>query len=170
MQVASEIEVARSGRSIRACERAAFRAENRKSRLRHSRFVIVMQASHAASSSMRTRERLASCTCSRRAFSLQPSHAPQSGESPAARCRWRRERNSLRPNPRIPCTEVSKRFVVNRAALRIGHERLVLWAQGGLGVLNSRAEIRDNDFDGFRLQIGRLDLPLAPLHGQIRWW
>jgi len=24
--------------------------------------------------------------------------------------------------------------------------------------------------DGSCLQIGRLDLPLAPLHGQIRWW
>jgi hypothetical protein len=32
------------------------------------------------------------------------------------------------------------------------------------------AEFAHDDSDGFRLQIGRLDLPLAPLHGQIRWW
>jgi len=32
------------------------------------------------------------------------------------------------------------------------------------------AEFAHDDSDGFRLQIGRLDLPLSPLHGQIRWW
>ena len=32
------------------------------------------------------------------------------------------------------------------------------------------AEFAHDDADGFCLQIGRLDLPLAPLHGQIRWW
>ena len=32
------------------------------------------------------------------------------------------------------------------------------------------AEIAHNDPDGSRLQIGRLDLPLTPLLGQIRWW
>jgi len=32
------------------------------------------------------------------------------------------------------------------------------------------AEFAHHDADGLCLQIGRLDLPLAPLHGQIRWW
>jgi len=32
------------------------------------------------------------------------------------------------------------------------------------------AEFTHDDPDGFCLQIGRLDLPLTPLHGQIRWW
>ena len=32
------------------------------------------------------------------------------------------------------------------------------------------AEFAHDDADGFCLQVGRLDLPLAPLHGQIRWW
>jgi len=32
------------------------------------------------------------------------------------------------------------------------------------------AEFAHDDADGLCLQIGRLDLPLAPLHGQIRWW
>ena len=32
------------------------------------------------------------------------------------------------------------------------------------------AEFTHDDAYGFCLQIGRLDLPLAPLHGQIRWW
>jgi len=32
------------------------------------------------------------------------------------------------------------------------------------------AEFAHHDADGLCLQIGRLDLPLAPLHRQIRWW
>jgi hypothetical protein len=32
------------------------------------------------------------------------------------------------------------------------------------------AEFAHDDADGLCLQIGRLDLPLAPLPGQIRWW
>jgi len=32
------------------------------------------------------------------------------------------------------------------------------------------AEFAHHGANGFCLQIGRLDLPLAPLHGQIRWW
>jgi hypothetical protein len=31
------------------------------------------------------------------------------------------------------------------------------------------AELAHHDPNSFRLQIGRLDLPLAPLRGQIRW-
>jgi hypothetical protein len=43
-------------------------------------------------------------------------------------------------------------------------------AEAFLRVADLFAEFAHDDSDGLRLQIGRLDLPLAPLHGQIRWW
>jgi hypothetical protein len=45
-----------------------------------------------------------------------------------------------------------------------------LRAEAFLGDAGLIAEFAHHDPDGFCLQIGRLDLPLAPLHGQIRWW
>ena len=45
-----------------------------------------------------------------------------------------------------------------------------LAAEALLRVARPLAEFAHHDPNSFRLQIGRLDLPLAPLHGQIRWW
>lgn len=43
-------------------------------------------------------------------------------------------------------------------------------AEAFLRMTRLLAEFAHDDTDGFRLQIRRLDLPLAPLYGQIRWW
>jgi hypothetical protein len=45
-----------------------------------------------------------------------------------------------------------------------------LAAEALLRVARLFAEFAHDDPNSFRFQIGRLDLPLAPLHGQIRWW
>jgi hypothetical protein len=45
-----------------------------------------------------------------------------------------------------------------------------LAAEALLRVARPFAEFAHYDPNSFRFQIGRLDLPLAPLHGQIRWW
>jgi hypothetical protein len=45
-----------------------------------------------------------------------------------------------------------------------------LVAEALLRVARLLAEFAHDDPDGFCLKIGRLDLPLALLHGQIRWW
>ena len=45
-----------------------------------------------------------------------------------------------------------------------------LVAEALLRVARLFAEFAHDDPDGFCLKIGRLDLPLALLHGQIRWW
>jgi len=48
--------------------------------------------------------------------------------------------------------------------------KTALVAEALLRVACLFAEFAHDDPDGFCLEIGRLDLPLAPLHGQIRWW
>src|SRR5258707_7424357 len=52
----------------------------------------------------------------------------------------------------------------------IGAVEAALAAETFLRMARLFAELAHDEPDSFRLQIGRLDLPLAPLHGQIRWW
>jgi hypothetical protein len=52
----------------------------------------------------------------------------------------------------------------------VGAVEAAIGAEAFLRMARLFAEFAHDDSDGFCLQIGRLDLPLAPLHGQIRWW
>lgn len=52
----------------------------------------------------------------------------------------------------------------------VGAVEAAIGAEAFLRMARLFAEFAHDDSDGFRLQIGRLDLPLSPLHGQIRWW